>query len=144
MKRQFIHLTSAVAVALTLAVAIGFAQTSSRGSADIPFNFHVGNATLPAGQYLVNSGYPTTTSLLIRSKDGSKGAMVMTSAIAPMKADGAAKLVFNQYGSDYFLSEVWNPSDSIVRGVVKTKSEVEVARKALGGKITEIVMEKRK
>jgi len=144
MKRQFIHLTILVAVTLTLALAVGLAQTPARGSADIPFNFHVGNATLPAGPYQVKSGYPTTDSLSIRSKDGSKGAIVMTSAVAPMKADGTAKLVFNQYGSEYFLSQVWNPSDSIVRGVVKTKSEVEVARKVRGGQITEVALGKRK
>ncbi|HVN83185.1 MAG TPA: hypothetical protein VMW38_29645 [Terriglobia bacterium] len=143
MKKQVIQATLAVAVSIMLVVAVGSAQTPSRGSADIPFNFHVGNATLPAGPYQVNSGYPTTDSLSIRSKDGSKGAIVMTSAVAPMKADGTSKLVFNQYGSEYFLSEVWNPYDSIVRGVVKTKSEVEVARKVREGQITEVALKKR-
>jgi hypothetical protein len=127
-----------------LVLGVGFAQTSARASANIPFDFHVGNTTLPSGQYLIKSGTPTIDTLLIQSKDGSRSAVAMTHGVKSTQTDSAAKLVFNQYGTNYFLSQVWNPSDSIVRGLLKTKVEMEVARKVREGQITEVALEKRK
>ena len=132
MKRQVIQLTLVVAVSLTLAMAVGTAQTSVRAVADIPFGFHVGKAMLPAGQYKIHSGFPIKDTVSIQSKDGSRNAVAMALPVSPMKRDGdvKGKLVFIQYGSDYYLSQVWNPDDTIVRGLTKTKAEMEVAGKA--------------
>lgn len=143
MKRQVIQATLAVAVSLMLVVAVGSAQTSVRAVANIPFDFHVGNATLPSGQYMIKSGFPTTGTLSIQSKDGSGNAIAMTLAVAPIKGDGKAKLVFSRYGSEYFLSEVWNPADTIVRGLTKTKAEMEMARKIGQAQTTEVALRKR-
>ena len=143
MKRQITQVTLAVAVSLMLAVAVSFAQTSARASAKIPFDFHVGNITLPSGLYLVKSGFPTVDTLLIQSKDASRSAVAMTQGVKSTQRDGAAKLVFNQYGTNYFLSQVWNPSDSIVRGLVMTKAEMEVARQVRGAQTTVVALEKR-
>jgi hypothetical protein len=143
MKRQVIQATLPVAASFVLAVAVGSAQSSARASANIPFDFHVGNATLPSGQYLVKSGTPTIDTLVIQSKDGSRSALAMTHGVKLTQSDSAAKLVFNQYGTNYFLSQVWNPSDSIVRGLVKTKAEMEVARQVRGVQTTVVALEKR-
>ena len=142
MKRQVIQATLAVAVSLMLVVAVGSAQTSVRAVADIPFDFHVGNATLPSGQHMIKSGFPTSDTLSIQSKVGSRNAIAMTLAVTPSKKDGAAKLVFNRYGSNYFLSQVWNPADSIVRGLSKSKAEIEVAQKASEAQATEVALKK--
>ena len=66
----------------------------------------------------------------------------MTMAVTQGKSDGPSKLVFNQYGSNYFLSQVWNPNDSIVRGLWKSKVEMEVARNAREARSTEIALKK--
>ncbi len=142
MKRQVIQVTLAVAVSLTLAAAIGSAQSSVKGVADIPFDFHVGNATLPPGQYTVKSGFPTSDSICFQSKDGSRNAMAMTIAVTQGKRDGPMKLVFNRYGSSYFLSQVWNPDDSIVRGLWKSKGETELARSIRNANTTEVALKK--
>jgi len=128
MRRRIYQACLSVVVALLLTMGVVFAQTSARVLADIPFDFHVGNATLPSGQYMIKSGFPTRDALSFQSRYGSRNAMTLTTAVSPSKGDGVAKLVFNRYGSNYFLSQVWNPSDSIVRGVWKSKAEMEVAR----------------
>jgi len=141
--RRFIHQVSlAVAVYLFLGAAVVSAQSSTRLVGDIPFEFHVGQATLPSGEYTVKSGYPTADTICIQSKDRSRSAMVQTIPFSPGKEGGVAKLVFTQYGSNYFLSQVWNPSESIVRELNKSKLEMEVARKVRESQATEVALRK--
>ena len=137
-----IQTTLALALSLTVAVAVGSAQTSVRAVADIPFDFHVGNVLLPSGQYIVKSGFPTEGNLCIQSKDSSRKAIAPTLGVTQMRRNGPNKLVFNQYGSSYFLSQVWNPEDSIVRGLGKSTVEMEVARKIREGRATEVALKK--
>ncbi|HVN83187.1 MAG TPA: hypothetical protein VMW38_29655 [Terriglobia bacterium] len=143
MKRLIHQVSLAVTLSLVLGVAVVSAQNSHTLVGDIPFDFHVGKALLPAGEYTVKSTPPVSGAICIRSKDGSKSAMVQTFGLAPSKEDGVAKLVFNRYGSSYFLSQVWNPSEPIVRGLTKSKVEIEVARKASEAQAMEVALEKR-
>ena len=143
MKRLIHQVSLAVTLSLVLGVAVVSAQNSHTLVGDIPFDFHVGKALLPAGEYTVKSTIPVSGAICIQSTDGSKSAMVQTFALAPSKGDGAAKLVFNRYGSTYFLSQVWNPSESIVLGLSKSKVEIEVARKARDTNAMEVALGKR-
>ena len=68
--------------------------------------------------------------------------MVLTNPVAPSKNDGEAKLVFNRYGTDYFLSQVWNPDESIVRGLSRSKAETEIARKSGNAHTTLVALKK--
>ena len=136
-----VHL--AAVVSLLLGVVMVSAQTSTKLVGDIPFDFHVGQTTLPSGQYTVKFGYPTAGVICIQSQDGARSAMTQTISLTPGKQDGVAKLVFNQYGTSYFLSQAWNPSHSIARGVLKTKAEMEVARNARNPQATVVALEKR-
>jgi hypothetical protein len=142
MKKQVIQVILAMAVSLSLAVAVGSAQSSPSLKADIPFDFHVGRATLPSGEYTVKSVSPASGAICIQSRDGSKVAMALTIPFAPSKKDGPAKMVFNRYGSDYFLSQVSNPSDSLVRELMKTKAETEIAKKVNEAQTTEVALTK--
>ena len=76
--------------------------------ADIPFAFHVGNATLPAGEYLVRQLNPESdaATLQIIRKDGAGGAIV--NMIGATSGDQAmTKLMFRRYGNQYYFAEVW-------------------------------------
>jgi len=94
--------TSLVAV---LAAAAAFAQSSTRLQATVPFDFLVGNKALPAGDYTVAGG-PAAGTIMIRSADGKKGAIVLAQEVYLMSARESARLIFHRYGSTYFLSEV--------------------------------------
>ena len=78
MKNQVIQVTLAVAVSLSLAVAIASAQSSYMLVGKIPFDFHVGQATLPSGEYTVKSVSQAGGVICIQSRDGSRGAMALT------------------------------------------------------------------
>ena len=92
---------------------------------NIPFEFNVGKAMLPSGQYHIKLS-PTT--LMIQSKDGHQAAFASTIGVSSPKAEDIGKLVFNRYGTQYFLSKVWGPQNPTGRELLKSRTEIEVAK----------------
>jgi hypothetical protein len=43
------------------------------------------------------------------------------------------KLIFNGYGGQYFLSQIWNAGDSIGQELIKSPVEIEMARNYSSG-----------
>ena len=72
--------------------------------ATIPFNFVVGKAQLPAGQYtfLTNS----ENSIVIRNRNRPLTVISLIELESRVPAVGDSHLVFHKYGDHYFLSEV--------------------------------------
>jgi hypothetical protein len=72
--------------------------------ADIPFGFVAGNATMPAGQYVVDVSAATSVVALV-------GPDLRTRFLASIPDDeragsSVAELVFHRYGDRNFLSEI--------------------------------------
>jgi hypothetical protein len=89
---------------------------------DIPFAFIAGGAHLPAGQYLVyHPGDPYF--VVIERDDGRARAMVYIHPSATERNESSTKLVFNKYGDQYFLSEVWTERDREVHHCFKCRME---------------------
>jgi len=75
-------------------------------TAKIPFQFHVGNAKLPAGEYrihLLDDSDLTVTE--ITSADGSTSALFQVQNTDANATPAKTELVFNKYGNRYFLGE---------------------------------------
>ena len=119
------------AVGVVVTLTAGFpaavqAQTSGL-HVNIPFEFHVGEQLLPPGSYMVmvRSGSALTIS------DG-KGvsAVRLTNAVSrPESKRGAESiLVFTVYGSSYFLNEVRWAGYKDAKSLLKSKTEIEVAK----------------
>jgi hypothetical protein len=84
---------------------IFFGQSTAR--VIVPFDFSVGNATLPAGEYTVGRIFAEdTTALAIRSIDGQRQIIVLDSVAESEKTPSENKLVFRRYGDQYFLSQI--------------------------------------
>jgi hypothetical protein len=97
--------------------------------ADIPFNFAVGNKTLPAGTYDVGTiGMRDSKTLLLQSRDANASIMVNSNAAENLKPANKTKLVFNQYGNRYFLSQIWVNGETRGHQLPKTSREKELAR----------------
>jgi hypothetical protein len=94
--------------------------------ANIPFQFNVGKAVLPSGEYHVKAVNPST--FLIQSKDGHQSAVAMTIGVSSSKEEDTGKLVFNRYGNQYFLSKVWRPGNREGRELLKSRAEIEIAK----------------
>jgi len=143
MKKQVIHSIFVVGVCMWMTGALVYSQSLPKLVADIPFEFHVGQAMLPAGAYIVNrEGNDFTNILKIQNATTGKSAFTFTMPGSSANSPNQAKLIFNRYGSDYFLSKVCNPYSWGTYQLPKSKTEKEIARNALSEK-AEVVAQKR-
>ena len=131
----------------SMAVAAA-AQGNSRKHlvANIPFQFNVGDTSLPAGEYTVTQINPVSDQVVlqIRAIDGNRTAMVsMISAVR--KTNAGAELVFNRYGNKYFFAQAWIDGES--EGLSALRSRTERATKnelsALGVQVEMVALKSR-
>jgi hypothetical protein len=126
MKRQAFSLISLLSLLLVAGSAM--AQTA-HVRANIPFNFAVGNKTFPAGTYDVGTiDHRDSKILLLQARDGNASMMVGSNAAENLKPADKTKLVFNQYGNRYFLSQIWVAGETRGHQLPKTSREQETAR----------------
>jgi hypothetical protein len=131
MKRQAFSLISLLSLLLVAGSAI--AQTV-HVRANIPFNFAVGNRTFPSGTYDVRTiDYLNGKTLLLQARDGNASMMVGSNAAANLEPADKTKLVFNQYGNRYFLSQIWVAGETRGHQLLKTNREKEMARDVAQG-----------
>ncbi len=96
---------------------------------DIPFAFMVGTTHLPAGNYHVyHPGDPYL--IVIERDDGRARAMAYVHPADTAIDESSTKLVFNKYGDQYFLSQVWTEPDTQVHHCFKCPMEKELMAKA--------------
>ena len=125
MKRQAPSLISLLSLLLVAGLAI--AQTSNV-RANVPFNFAVGSKTLPAGTYDIGAISSDPKMLLVQAQGGGSSMMVGSNSAENPKGAERTKLVFNQYGSKYFLTEIWVEGATLGRQLPKTSPEKELAK----------------
>src|SRR4029079_778156 len=109
---------------------IGFAGLSGRVSADIPFNFMVGNKEFKAGKYNVGRlpGGRTADTLIIRNEDDNEAANFNVNNVYG-KGAPRARLVFHRYGNQYFLAQIFDAENREGHALLKSKAEREAAKK---------------
>ena len=111
MKNQVLRSTAILGLFFMLAIASVNAQTPSRVEVTIPFDFSAGTATLKAGTYRIKK--VANNALALRSVDGKTNAIVNSPlTIESRNYRGGERLVFNKYGDQYFLSQVWLTVDT--------------------------------
>lgn len=94
---------------------------------DVPFAFMAGGAHLPAGSYIVSHVDPAL--VLIEKQDGKARALVHV-AIENSNSSTPTKLVFNKYGDQYFMAQVWTEQDQQVHHCTKCREENQLAAQA--------------
>jgi hypothetical protein len=109
-----------------LATASLLAEMQPRMTADIPFEFHVGNSMLPAGAYTVYAE-PGSGLVSLRSADSKSSVTTLANAVQTLSTPRESKLIFNRYGNDYFLSRIWRAGSDTGNEIRKSGRETEVA-----------------
>ncbi len=95
--------------------------------AEIPFDFVVGQKTLPAGEYAISPGNNSNKDILwIKKLDSRATANVVTFGQNVKRQQAGPYLVFNRYENQYFLSQVWAEFDQVGRQVAKSVQEKEL------------------
>lgn len=127
MKRHMLRTLPLSVITLTIVFAAAAVstkgQSTPRVKAEIPFEFVVGDKTLPAGEYWVLSTNQDGSALRIRNEKTSEGANRLTNSIEPRRSDTRARLVFHRYGQTYYLAEVWAGGDATGRQLLRSNSE---------------------
>jgi len=129
MKKQILKALTMISLVsmLTLVAAVARTQAQSRSSytANIPFEFVVGNATLPAGQYAVTQIKTADGAVMLRlsAKGQDSSALRLTDRAQNGKPKEKTVLVFNHYGEQYFLAEMWRAGEAEGRLVRKSSRE---------------------
>jgi hypothetical protein len=138
MKKQAYMIATMIVLLTVAGLSTARAQTNGTTElrANIPFEFSVGNQTLPAGEYVVRCTNPASDMkvLQLRSSDGRESVMVRTNSVIG-KTQEDAKLVFNRYGDHYFFAQAWLPADNIGMQASKSRNEKQIARELAGTKL---------
>jgi len=95
----------------------------------IPFNFTVGEKTLPAGKYVIEQNRKDSDVVwVIRHKDDVGNALVLTRPVRANETVENTKLVFHQYDDLYFLAEFWTAGSNTGREVQTSSREKALER----------------
>lgn len=97
-----------------------YAQGSERLHANVPFDFKVGQAVLPAGSYDMTYDATESGVLTVRSEDGRHTAVALTEGVSAGNAKKDAILVFDRQGSGYTLARLFGPGENTGLEVVGT------------------------
>ncbi len=127
MKRQIAIWMSVFGLLLVVA---GASAQSVNVKANVPFDFIVDNATLPAGTYSIQSindanGSPT---LVIRGETVKTGRLVSSNQAEKLNPAATSHLLFHRYGDTYFLAQIWMQGEQHGRELRMTRREAEIAK----------------
>jgi len=135
MKKQLF--TAIAVVSVLLAVGSAFAQIGSDRMlvANVPFDFIVGKTTLPAGHYTIQSFGNSGKMLHIRGSWPEPGIYVLAIDTASTRVAPQSQLVFNRYGSRYFLSQIVVQGSNGGHQLMRSQRELEMARNDIAQKL---------
>jgi hypothetical protein len=125
MKNKVVQICSLVVLIRGLLVSAQ-AQTPEY-RAYIPFEFNVGNKTLPAGDYVIAlvDFIESRNVLTVRETKSEKSQIVMFSPKSSKEPDKLSELAFNRYDNQYFLAEIISPT--IYGEFSRTRAETQLA-----------------
>ena len=126
MKKTVTTIIAAVGLFLTMAVASVSAQTPTGAEVNIPFDFSAGKASLKAGTYVI---IRKSDSMLQIRHANEKRTILVNAPLTMGSRDYRAgeRLVFNRYGDEYFLTQVWFTADQ-GKQLLPSNAETSAAR----------------
>lgn len=127
MKKQ-VSTILVIAALLAIVFTSAEAQSDRLIAANVPFNFVIKDRALPAGEYvfaLVHVG--GSDAIKIQSANGHITAFVPTRPAKAKASQAEAKLVFNCYADQYFLSQVYGLEESTAQQLRRARAEERLA-----------------
>lgn len=130
MAKQLVKGLTMLALLLTLALATTAATANGQDQqmvkANVPFEFIVGDKTLPAGEYVIRRVGVAGDALAIQAT-ASNHKTVRLANLA-RRADKSAALVFHRYGETFFLSQIWVGGNGQGRQLLKSRAQRAIER----------------
>lgn len=107
------------------------AQTAGRLVANIPFDFYVGDEKLPKGRYEFESTsrHANAGAVVVRPTVKSERPSLIVATMTEIARPGQEPvLIFNRYGSVYFLSRVNLSPEEVSFKLRRTSAEAQTAK----------------
>jgi hypothetical protein len=112
MKKKLIYLFPVLSAILVVGVIKAQAQVIGEIKARIPFEFHAGGATLPAGDYTIEVLPNSEFNLMeIRSADNHSSALIQAIGVQSRSLPQNSELLFDHTGGDYYLARIFDEND---------------------------------
>lgn len=105
--------------------------------ATIPFDFHLGNAVLPAGDYGIQV-QANTGVVIFRNAVGKPAALAVTTPSERSRNETTGVLVFNKLGEEYFLNGLWAPGERAGMKLPPSAHEKEAYARAMGTTVARV------
>jgi hypothetical protein len=97
--------------------------------ANVPFKFMVGDTSLPAGKYTIKRLDDEDQNVLeIRSADDRIAVAFLTESAQSDRTPTKSELVFDKYGNQYFLSQIWTEGDMNGNQLAKPRAELKLEK----------------
>ena len=120
-------------------LTLGAAFASAQMRANIPFDFAAAGSNLAAGEYTLETTGDTDQVLQMCNLQQHRCVFVIASQVASKTKNDPGKFVFNRYGDQYFLSEIW--SRSLVRTLPQDRRERQLAKSGAAPDVAVIAAE---
>jgi hypothetical protein len=129
--RNLLSLFIALVFTLTIYPTKAHAQIIGDLDVTIPFQFHAGDAKLPAGKYIIHTVDNSDLTLMeISSEDGSTSALFEVHDAEANSTPGKSELIFNKYGNRYFLAKLFDEGNRSGSTVNESRYEKKVGQAA--------------
>jgi hypothetical protein len=131
-RHPLLSLFIALAFVLTIYPAAARAQIEGDLEVNIPFQFHAGNARLPAGTYRLHMVSDGDSNVMeITSADGSTSAVFAVHQEYPDSIPAKGELIFDKYGDRYFLAKVFDGGNPIGSALTESRYEKTLGQAAV-------------
>ena len=131
-RHHLLSLFIALVFALTIYSAKAHAQIIGDLEVNIPFQFHAGNAKLPAGEYRIHVLDNSDMAVMEISKvDGTTSALFQVQQAEANTDPAKSELIFNKYGNRYFLAKLFDAGNPAGSELVKSAYEKKVGQAPL-------------
>ncbi len=130
-KQAFRTLTMLSFLLMISAVTVS-AQSKRIRVINIPFSFIVGHKTLPAGEYTVEANRKDFDNVwLVQSREGDTTILFTTIPMLANETQEKGRLIFQKYGDQYFLSQIWTAGGNTGRKLLMSRLERQLAKNAV-------------
>ncbi len=135
MKKQAFRTITMLSLLLVLAAFSVNAQQLSENSiaVNIPFDFAVGETKLPAGKYTLRRIISTSSADQLLIQNAEARVDMRTGITRPNRTSEVqkqSKLLFNRYGNQYFLSQVWMAGSDTGRDLFQSRNDRNLANES--------------
>ena len=134
---KVLRLGSLLLISFLFIAAVPLSAQTSAIDVHVPYPFIVENTNLPAGESRIAAF--TDNTLIIRSKNGDTALLCLTIPAGGGPKSEEPQLVFQRYGSQYFLAEVWlkaSHARQLNRYLYETTHKIDIA----GGNPEKVVL----